>query len=118
MPKVEAMDVKALIEQLELRASRNCADGYAIPFDKELDEEAATALSTLFRELAEARAELADAELGILALMWLPGVRAALDKLPPGEALQKHMARLEGLVAAESSSASKAPLPHPRRMKP
>ncbi len=44
--------------QLRLRASRKCADGYAIPFDSDLDNLAADEITRLRLELAEARRAL------------------------------------------------------------
>lgn len=51
----QQMSVDELAEQLALRASRKCADGYAVPFDSDLDQAAASALSSQSLSLSEAR---------------------------------------------------------------
>lgn len=54
-----------LMEQLRLRASRACADGYANPFDVDLDNEAAAAIERLMaeRDADEARVTLLEGSL-------------------------------------------------------
>jgi hypothetical protein len=52
-----------LVDQARLRASRKCADGYAVPFDVNLDNALADTIERLTQERDNARAEIADSKL-------------------------------------------------------
>ena len=58
--EISAADVIELTNQLKLRASRKCADGYANPFDVNLDNAAADTIANLRYALAKAETKRAN----------------------------------------------------------
>lgn len=95
------MNRDELVEKLRAHAgfveNGGCVD-HSMTDEASLLRRAADALSAKDRELAEIRQEALDA---VLSMIFMPGVRKALDALPEDDPIEPYLKRIRDLESAE-----------------